>query len=100
MALDSYFSGWAGIGNQGAYLFMFILTWNPAIFKAFKMRHYPFLFIGFLLSFFNHRAIIPFLLLTILDLDYSKIDKEFIKTMAFFFFIAFLLYGATKGGVV
>src|ERR1035437_101157 len=97
MALDSYTNGWAGITNQGAYLYMFLLSWNPGIFKAFKKQHYPFLLIGTLLSIFNHRAILPFLLLTMLDLDYSKMDKEFFKTLLFFFFVAFILYGATAG---
>lgn len=91
MGLETYISGWAGILNLGAYLFLFVLALNPTIFKMFRLRTYGFLALGVLASVVNSRAIMPFMLLAILDLDYSRFDADLQKKMMLFFLLGFMI---------
>jgi hypothetical protein len=83
--LFKYSHGIYGITHAGQYLSLFVLSFNPSLFKMFKPRHFLFLIPGILLSVFNHRAILPFLVLIMLDMDYSKLDKG-LKQQLFLFF--------------
>lgn len=96
MALSDYLSGWSGIGHISNYLFAFILTINPAIFRLFRPRNYILFFIGALISLINYRAMLPFYLLIIIDLDYSKLDADYLKTIARFAFLTFFFYAIAK----
>lgn len=66
----------AGIIPISQYTWLFILSINPIIFKFFKKEHFWVFGLGFLLSFVNARAILPFLLIILLDLDLTDFRKE------------------------
>lgn len=83
---SAYLGGGFGILHRGQYFDLFVLSFNPAIFRLFELRHFAFLAVGILLSVFNHRAVLPFLLLILLDLDWSKCDKA-MKRWIFLWFI-------------
>jgi len=87
-----------GILHQGQYLYLFILSFNPEIFKLFELRHFVFLLIGVLLSAINARAVLPFLLIIFLDLDYSKMDKK-LKRNIFIYFMVMVGIISIFGGV-
>lgn len=75
----------AGIFPLSQYTFLFIMSFNPPLFKLMKLRHFAFLGLGILGSLVNARAILPFMLLTILDLDYSRLEKKDMAMMLGFF---------------
>lgn len=82
----------AGIYPISQYSFIFIISLNPALYSLFKPKHWILFAGGVLLSFVNHRAILPFILLCILDLDYSALGKRERKIMLLFFVLqAFIL---------
>jgi hypothetical protein len=64
---------------------------NPLIFKLFKWQHFVLFFIGFAASFINARAILPFMLVCLLDLDYSKLEKKDKTAMLIFTFLAIFI---------
>lgn len=68
--------GYTGILRLSQYSFLFILSVNPALFRLFKTKQYILFTLGTLLSIINHRAILPFLVLIVLDLDLAKLDKR------------------------
>ena len=70
------------------YTFIFIMALNPYVFKLFKPYHYAIFALGVFLSLFNTRAILPFMLICLLDLDYSKLTKKEKAGMIFFNFLA------------
>lgn len=83
-----YLSGSTGLlGGLTQYTYLFILSINPAIFKLFRPRHYAMLGVGILVSLFNHRAILPFMLLICLDLDYANLNPKLVRWLLFFFTI-------------
>ena len=84
--IAKYASGLTGVMTP-QYLYIFLLSVNPAVFRMFKWQHYVFLSIGILISFINSRAVMPFLFLILLDLDYSKFDAVQ-QRYAFYFFLA------------
>ena len=77
----------AGIYPLSQYTFLLILAINPALFRLFKPRHFFLIALGILGSFINARAMLPFMLLTILDLDYSKLEKKEMFLMLGFFVV-------------
>lgn len=79
-----------GILHFSQYLFLFILSLNPAVFRLFKWHHYALFFVGVLASIFNHRAILPFLMLIVLDLDYDRMDNRTRFWIAVFFSLSIL----------
>jgi len=97
MGLSDYLTGIYGIAHQGQYLYLFILSFNPFTFKLFRPRDYAILAIGVLFSLINHRAVLPFLLLIVLDLDYLKLDKN-LKRLIFSFFIVMVFLVMWFGG--
>lgn len=88
-----------GILQNGQYYYLFILSMNPALFRLFKKKHLALFIIGAMLSTFNHRAILPILLLIILDLDYSSCDKALKQRMLFYFVFASAIISLFGGGV-
>lgn len=96
MALNDYLSGWSGISRISNYLFAFILTINPAIFKLFRPRDYFIFGIGAILSVINYRAMMPFYLIILMDLDYSKLDDKWLKTITRFGLLTFFFYAIAK----
>jgi len=85
-----------GIYPMSQYTYLFIMAINPLIFKLFKPKHYVLFFIGFLGSFVNSRAIMPFMLIALLDLDFSKLspkDKKAMVIMAFFEVFLIIVFG-------
>lgn len=79
--LSGYLSGFSSTGYTGIlrlsqYSYLFLLSVNPALFRIFRAKHYLLFTLGSILAVFNHRAILPFLLLIVLDLDYSKLSKK------------------------
>ena len=89
--------GSAGILPFSQYSLLFILSLNPGIFRFFRLRHFVFFATGSALSFLNHRAILPFMLIMILDLDFSKMDKRDRLAILFFFALQVLVL-LTFGG--
>ena len=87
MGLEGYLNFEHGILN-GQYLALFILSFNPFVFRLFERRHFVFLLVSVLLSFFSHRAVLPFMLLILLDLDYSKLDRSLKQKMLYMFLFA------------
>lgn len=75
----------SGILPISQYTFLFVLAFNPPLFKLFEKRHFLFLAVGILLAFINHRAVMPFMLLILLDLDYSKLEKKDVMNIITFF---------------
>lgn len=91
ISLPSIPSG-AGILPLSPYTYLFIISLNPIFYKLFKPKHWFLFAAGVLLSFLNHRAIIPFILLCCLDLDYSRLgDREKKLMLAFFALQLFIL---------
>jgi hypothetical protein len=95
--LAFYFPGQFGVLSGGIYMFLFFLTINPAIFKIFRPHHYWIFAAGAVLSLLNHRAILPALLLIIIDADYSKITPELLKTMSHFFLLGLFIMAIFSG---
>lgn len=97
MGLADYLNLLHGIAYR-QFMFLYVLSINPFIFKLFELRHFILFGIGTVLSLFSHRAIIPFMLLILLDLDYSKMDKPMRQKMLLIFMVAsaiFLLFGGS-----
>ena len=83
----------AGILPVSQYTWLFIMSINPLIFKLFKPKHFVIFLLGFAASFINARAILPFMLLICLDLDFSKLTENDKKTMILFLFLQlFILF--------
>jgi len=83
----------AGILPISQYTWLFIMSINPMVFKLFKPHHFVLFFMGFAGSFINHRAILPFMLLICLDLDFDKLTDKDRKIMILFLFIQlFILF--------
>jgi len=76
-----------GILHQGQFLYLFILSINPGLIRLFNLKQFLFLLVGVGFSIFNHRAILPFMLLAILDLQ-TPLTKDIKQMMLLFFFIA------------
>jgi len=84
--LHRYIAGTTGLlAGISQYLYLFILGTNPALFKLFKPKHYVIFTIGLTAALFNHRAILPFVLICLMDLDYSKLTSKTKKWLLFFF---------------
>lgn len=89
----------SGIGCFSQYSFLFILQINPALFHLFERRHYALFLLGCAGSLFNTRAMLPFMLLILLDLDYSKMGKkEKLWVILFFALQVGILLSFTRWG--
>lgn len=88
----------AGFFPISQYSYLFILSLNPVMFKMFKPKHWILFAVGVGLSFFNHRAIIPAMLLCCLDLDYSQLGKDEKRLMLLFFALQLFILMAFSGG--
>lgn len=86
-----------GILTINQFMYLTILSINPAIFKIFKTRNYFLFAIGIIASIFNSRAIMPILMLLCLDLDYSKLSPRIKIEMLGFFLFTFLLLSVFGG---
>jgi hypothetical protein len=83
----------AGLLPISQYSWLFIMALNPLIFKLFKPYHFALFFAGLAASFFNTRAIMPFMLLICLDLDFAKLTEKDRKLMILFMFLQlFILF--------
>ena len=94
-------SGYTGILRLSQYSYLYLLSVNPALFRLFKPKQYALFILGSLLSIFNHRAILPFLVLIVLELDYSKLDKRQKLYVLLFFGLQLLIllsFGEWKNG--
>jgi hypothetical protein len=86
MSITRYISGSTGLlGGISQYTYLLILSINPPLFKLFKPRHYVIFFLGLAGALFNHRALMPFMLLIILDLDYANLSTRIIRQLLLFF---------------
>ena len=81
----------AGFARLSQYLYLFILQINPALFRLFRPRDYVLFLLGCAGGLINHRALLPFVLLIVLDLDYSKLDKKAKLWILLFFFLQVLI---------
>lgn len=82
-----------GIFPISQYTWLFIMSINPIIFKLFKPKHFILFFLGFAASFINARAILPFMLLICLELDFDKLTDKDRKIMILFLFLQlFILF--------
>lgn len=97
MGLMAYLNLLHGIAYR-QFMYLFVLSVNPFIFTFFEWRHYFIFGIGLVLSLFSQRAIMPFMLLMLLDFDYSKLDKELKKKMLYLFLFGFLIFCLAGGG--
>ena len=87
----------AGLIPFSQYTFLFILSINPGIFRLFKQKHYALFAFGVAASVFQSRAILPVMLLIMLDLDYSHLDKKDKLAILAFFMLQVLIL-LTFGG--
>jgi len=81
----------AGFAWFSQYLYLFILQINPALFRLFRPQDYILFLLGCAFSLFNHRAIMPFMLLIVLGLDYSKLNKKMKQWILLFFALQVLI---------
>jgi hypothetical protein len=91
MGLENYLNFTTGFFGSTQYTYLFAMSFNPVMFKLFKLRHFAFIAVGIILSMFNHRAIFPFLLLALLDLDYTKLTPKDWEWAGGFFLLSSLI---------
>lgn len=95
--MNGYLSGAYGFLGDAQYTLLFLLSFNPVIMlRLFGVRHWLFLSIGIILSFFNHRAVLPFILLILLDLNYDRLD-DLSRKQAFIYALSMLGFVSVFG---
>ena len=85
-----------GIWPPSQYSYLFVMSLNPAFVRMMGPAQTLLLIMGILLSALNHRAILPFSLIILLTLDYSKLGKAEMRLGYIFFCLTlaiFVLFG-------